>query len=295
MFKKIPAHFIGNRVFVQPVTDGGVRLKFYTDTGGGGMFIEPDTVKRLGLEVFKRVEDSSEYEFVNFPQFLSAQSIPSGMSSNEFLIHSAAEFAVSEGWDGFLGQSWFADRVWEFDYLRKELAYVSSNCEDAELLNEHSCSLGFLTNNEGERLSNFPRIQASIDGETLDFLFDTGAFTILSNDALQSYFQEEEPAARATSFIIHSVFESWRIRHPNWMVIDSADGIMKESMIEVPIVHIAGYDVGPVWFTRRPDHNFHSYMSQWMDRQVDGALGGSMFKYFSIVIDYPNSIAYFTT
>lgn len=45
------------------------------------------------------------------------------------------------------------------------------------------------------------------------------------------------------------------------------------SMIEVPTVLVAGYSAGPL-FTRRPDKNFHEFMSQWMDRKVDGALGG---------------------
>ena len=56
-------------------------------------------------------------------------------------------------------------------------------------------------------------------------------------------------------------------------------------MIQVPVVYIAGYDVGPVWFTRRADANFHSYLSQWMERRVEGALGGSLLQYFSMVVE----------
>ena len=47
-FTRLPATFIGHRIFVQPVTSDDVQLNFYTDTGGG-MFIEPATVHRLGL------------------------------------------------------------------------------------------------------------------------------------------------------------------------------------------------------------------------------------------------------
>ena len=44
--------------------------------------------------------------------------------------------------------------------------------------------------------------------------------------------------------------------------------------IEVSRIVVGGYTVGPVWFTRRADKNFHEYMSQWMDKRIEGALGG---------------------
>lgn len=56
---------------------------------------------------------------------------------------------------------------------------------------------------------------------------------------------------------------------------------------------MAGLTSGPVWFTTRPDSKFYVYMSQGMDKQIEGALGGSVFKYFSIIIEYPNSTAHF--
>jgi hypothetical protein len=43
----------------------------------------------------------------------------------------------------------------------------------------------------------------------------------------------------------------------------------------------------------RPDRNFHEYMSQWTDRRIEGALGGSALRYFRVVVDYPNAIAIF--
>jgi hypothetical protein len=64
-------------------------------------------------------------------------------------------------------------------------------------------------------------------------------------------------------------------------------------IIEVPAITIAGFTVGPVWFTRRPDAAFHEYMSQWMDRRVEGALGGSALRWFRIVVDYPGARAAF--
>ena len=51
--------------------------------------------------------------------------------------------------------------------------------------------------------------------------------------------------------------------------------------------------MGPVWFTRRPDPSFHQFMSQYMDKQVEGALGGSALKFFRVTVDYPNAVAAF--
>jgi len=68
---------------------------------------------------------------------------------------------------------------------------------------------------------------------------------------------------------------------------------MREPMIEVPSIQVAGFTVGPVWCTRRADANFHKWMSQWMDRRIDGALGGSALRYFRITVDYPRAMAAF--
>jgi hypothetical protein len=77
-------------------------------------------------------------------------------------------------------------------------------------------------------------------------------------------------------------------------VITNADETVPGmAMIEVPEIQIAGFRVGPVWFTERPDPNFHQFMSQWMDRQVDGALGGNAFRFFRVTVDYPAAVAHF--
>lgn len=139
-----------------------------------------------------------------------------------------------------------------------------------------------------------------MDGEVLDFLFDTGATGQLTDAAL-NIVDDENEAIRGASFITQTMYDKWRARHPEWRIIEKADryGVDQPkrfgngAMIQVPYVEIAGIKSGPVWFTTRPDSNFHDYMSQWMDKRVEGALGGSALKYFSIIIDYPNSTAYF--
>jgi hypothetical protein len=143
-----------------------------------------------------------------------------------------------------------------------------------------------------ERTTHFPRIRVQVDGESLDLLFDTGAAVHLTNSAL-AQLDDEGPPARGTSFIIETVFERWRQRHPDWRVIEHADSTLEMPMIEVPEMSIGGYTAGLVWFTMRPDRKFHEYMSQWMDRRVKGTLGGSALRYFRVIVDYPNAVAIF--
>ena len=139
---------------------------------------------------------------------------------------------------------------------------------------------------------DFPRIRAEIDGKAFDLLLDTGATVNLSESAAAAL-KENGSRIRATSFIVASTFDDWTRRHPDWRVLPGADEFLKESMIEVPSVKVAGFDVGPVWFTRRPDKNFHEFMSQFMDRTVEGALGGNALRGLRVTVDYPNAVAYF--
>lgn len=151
--------------------------------------------------------------------------------------------------------------------------------------------LGFKCDVSGKHETDFPRISAGIDGERLDLLFDTGAQTYLSS-AGQNLLKLDS-GQRAASFITTSISSKWRKNHPDWRYIEKAEQETGAAMIEVPQVDVGGYSVGPVWFTIRPDSAFHEYMAQWMDKPVEGALGGSALHYLRVTIDYPNAKAYF--
>lgn len=62
-------------------------------------------------------------------------------------------------------------------------------------------------------------------------------------------------------------------------------------LLRVPEMLVAGHRVGPVWFTERPDVNFHEYMANFTDRSVDGVLGGSGLHFFRVTVDYPRAMA----
>ena len=163
--------------------------------------------------------------------------------------------------DGLLGAPWFAGRVWTFDYANGRLLTDGAIAEDT-----HTIAL---------RGSPYATIEASIAGETFPFLFDTGA-TVQAADG-----------DRGTCFLIGSLFDRWRAMY-GWPVAENVDQGVAPAM-HAPEVIVAGHTVGPVEFGRRPDANFHEWMAQWTDGPTDGALGGSLFRYFCVTADYPGS------
>lgn len=100
-------------------------------------------------------------------------------------------------------------------------------------------------------------------------------------------------AACATASCSDDVFQAWRQAHPEWRVIQGAQAGTGSDMIEVPEIGIAGFSIGPVWFTHRPNAAFHDMMSSMMDQKVEGAVGGNAFRHFVMTVDYPNAMAYF--
>jgi hypothetical protein len=291
---ELPVRYDQDRFFVTPMSKTGQPLNLFTDTGGG-LFLNEAAVKRLAIPKEGAGEGTARVEFVHLPAFQAEASVPPplGNSGQVFIMpERAARHAPTDGIDGLLGQAWFSGRVWTFDYPGRRLLWRPAGDVPA-VEASHRVSLGFKKDKDGKREADFPRIAATIDGQQLDLLFDTGATVTLSPKALEKL-ADKGPAARATSFITTTIFDRWRQKHPDWRVIEEADlGVMGQPMIEVPSITVAGYTVGPVWFTRRPDENFHEFMSQWMDKQVEGALGGSALKFFRVTVDYPNAVAVF--
>jgi len=290
----LPGRYDEHRFFVEPITVGGTKLNFFTDTGGG-LFIFADVAQNLKIPVENiKADGGRSFEIVALPPFIDAFSIPAPLGSpgeKLSVVPPAQRNFLSRNWSGMLGQQWFAGRVWTFDYLKKRLLLRAAG-DLPKSKPENKIPLGFKIDGSGKRSTNFPRITVTIDGETLDLLFDTGASTELNDAALQ-ILKDKRPAIRATSFITAGVFERWRKAHPDWRVVENAEKQSNAAMIEVPEIKIGGYRTGAVWFTVRPDKNFHEYMSQWMDKRIEGAIGGNALRHFRITVDYPNALAVF--
>ncbi len=280
----IPARFIANRIYAAPVTARGDTLLLYLDTGGGANMVYPRTLVRLGIRADWVHQGKDSVQLVALPPLRAEASIP--MPGPILVV--APEGAIDG--DGFLGRTWFADRIWRLDYLGHTLALLGAGTTEAS---PHRVPLGFQVDSAGRRTTHFARIRVAIDGDSLDLLFDTGATISLTDAGWAALRGDGEPRERGTSFIAQTVFERWRQRHPDWRVVEHADQVLDMPMILVPQVRVGGYAAGPAWFTMRPDKNFHQFMSQWMDRRVEGALGGSVLRSFRVTLDYPGATATF--
>lgn len=284
----LPVRYDEHRFFVEPVLENGKKLSFFTDSGGS-LFIIKSAAEELNL-IDERTEKNKP---IDFPAFKDGFSIPPPLgSAGKINVFELPKNSPNLDAQGMLGQQWFADRIWTFDYPKKQLILWDKTPKLIKKKSRHKVNLGFKTDENGKRVLHFPRVQVEIDGEVLELLFDTGATTFLTDEALKEI-NDGRKSARATSFIINEVFEKWRKKHPEWRVIDKAESGSGEATIEVPKIKIANYTVGPVWFTRRADKNFHEYMTKFMDERIDGAIGGNALRYFRVTVDYPLATAVF--
>jgi hypothetical protein len=289
----LPVRFIGDRPYAAPVSARGDTLLLFLDTGGGANMLYPRSRARLGLAAEWVRDGNDSVRFAALPPFIAGAAVPlPGAASpwGERLIVMAPGDSADRT-DGMLGRTWFADRIWRLDYPDRRLSLLdhgTSSSGDA-----HRVPLGFQVDSAGRRTTHFPRIRVAVDGDSLDLLFDTGATVSLTDGALTALSGDGGSRERGTSFIAASMFARWHQRHPDWRVVEHADGLLDMPMIQVPEVRVGGYAVGPAWFTMRPDRNFHEFMSQWMDRRVEGALGGSVLRFFRVTLDYPAGTATF--
>jgi hypothetical protein len=293
----IPTRYLAHRFVATPTTVDNLTLTLFTDSAGQ-LFIYEDVAQRLKLSVviLPREENSREFKVAALPAFKSSAGIPPPLGSafeQRLLIkpRPANPTILEQQRDGMLGQQWFADRVWTFDYPKQTLLWRAAG-DLPPHDKSHEVKLAFKTAPSGKRQNNFARIQIEVDGETLDFLLDTGASNILSKEALKQI-NDGDPAERATSFLTQSVFDKWHKKHPEWRALENIETLTGAAMIEVPAVKIGGFTVGPVWFTVQPDRTFHAVMDQIMDKPAEGALGGSALHYLRMTVDWPNAVAVF--
>ena len=275
-----------HRFFMAYPLASGDSVRFYTDTGGGRV-VYPAVVQKMNLTIDSVDVDGGYMEMLPIAGAFRERGWPAPLQP-PFVFRDSQRMDTS--FDGMLGAYWFGVKRWRFDYAEGKLYRVDS-IDWPALPASHTVELGFLTDSTGQALTHFPRLEIVVDGDTISTLLDTGAKISLSDDAATIMGQEGEVAG---SFMISTLFDRWRMDHPDWRVIAGGDVHLDMDLIEVPEVTVAGHTVGPVWFARRADANFTEYMSQWMDKPVQGAVGGSCFRHFeSVVVDYVARKAYF--
>ena len=304
----IPSRFEADRVFATPTTTSGESLRLYTDTGGGTNLLCRKAAERLHL-AFEALPPDPELEAelgkdvrqTRMPAFKPNAGVPGNADGDDSLLvheckdHSGAS-ASSTG-DGLLSNRWFAGRVWTWDYPARKFTLEGDDWKAPA--GAHRAEIGFKSASADAPAFHMPRITARVDGRDLDLLLDTGATGYPTRVALAA---QPKPApvngARATSFITTGIFDAWRAAHPEWVVVENADDLFaprfRARAIRVPEVEVAGWKVGPVWFTERPDRAFREMMSSMTDKPVEGALGGNALMRLRMTLDYPRNAAYFS-
>ena len=277
---ELPTRYDADRFYAEPTAANGVRLSLLTDTGGG-LFLTRRALQRAGAE-------NSTLAGLNrarLPSFTPGAAIPEPTGGERWMPVSDRTDS-----DGMLGQRWFAGGVWTFDYPAGRLILHAQPFAPTASMLSHMTPLGFRTV-AGVRVGNHPRFTATMDGEPVQCLFDTGATAFLTPQAL-AILHDGGASERATSFVADSLFTRWRKRHPGWRFIENGCGMSHQPMIEVPQIQAAGLRAGPVWFTRRPDEAMR-WMSSFLDQPISASIGGNFLRHFRITLDYPNARAYF--
>jgi hypothetical protein len=288
----LPTKFENNQIFLVPTLSDNTPVRFFTDTGGGFNAISKELYEIYKWPTLLKIDGKDKVALSAMPNFQKGKSIPIGGINNymegHLFIESQENISKNSKVDGFLGGRWHAEKIIKFDYINKSMS-VYNSIDNVGIEQFHCLKLGFQKDDE-KYTTAFPSIEIKVLDTILPMLFDTGATARLSTEA--KVILENNSSEIGTSYIVSSIFDKWRNENPKWQVIKNADLLSGEAMIKVPEVQIGSITVGPVWFTRRADENFHDFMSSMMDRKVEGAIGGSLLKYLRVVIDYPKEIAY---
>lgn len=288
---ELPSKFSNNLIYLTPQLNDQTRVTFFTDTGGGWNAISKQLSDKYQWPVTDRNTENGIIQVTDMPNFDASASVPKAGLNNwwagKMQVVPKNDLSHHNDVDGVLGGRWHAEKIIDFNYPRKSISVLSAVPDISDFSELH---LGFQKNQHGQYTMAFPRIEITISGQKLPMLLDTGASAWPSDGAMQAIGLPGRQIA--TSFIVASIFDHWALSHPDWLTIDNACTLSKQSMIRVPEISIGAEIIGPVWFTRRPDKSFHQYMSSMMDKRIEGALGGSALQHIRLVVDYHKELAY---
>lgn len=293
----IPTNYAGDRFFATPVTQSGDTMTLFLDTGDMSR-VWDTAAARFRMELTGVNTTRGPLRVAKLPVFHAARSVPDvNVGARRVIVTPPTDrfdTLMSSHTYGQLGANWFADRIWSMDYPQRRLTLLSTL--HGVPTSAHKAPLAFPTDPDGQRVGHSPGIVVEIDGDSLSMLFDTGA-TVWLTDAARTATNDGGPTERATSLAWLWLFNKWRQRHPEWRVLEKADSSSGESLIEVPSVRIAGFDVGPVWFrslksASNPPPPRPSDIPL-LGSRISGTIGGNVFRHFQIYVDYPKSEAWF--
>ncbi len=291
---RLPALFTHGLIFLEPVSQDGDTLRFFTDTADGTMMYQDDA-ERLGLITTSAIIDDQQQKAVFLPVFETAQSIPAPLLGDGLIPLLSDDRkpphhrAILEQEDGILGSTWFAMRTWSVNYRDETMALLlEENVPDVD--SESIVPLSF-RKERGEIVHYFAGIETVIAGDTLSMVLKSGSHIILSEE-VRLELDHPDPLF-PVGLISGSVFEKWKQAHPDWPVYEGADIHHESPVIEVPEVTIGPHTSETVRFAVRPEETFRERFSQFTAEPVVGALGPDAFRNSHIILDYVNKMLIF--
>lgn len=297
----VPTTYEAGHFYAAGTTVDGKTLRLLVDSGGAGgnglYVIDPEAVSRLGLKVSRCTLGAEQFDVVTTIPFAPGKGWPKSADTPcEATALIVPGIGKASGKDGMIGAGYMPRHIWTFDYPARQLWIESADWKPG--IGMHQVTLGYQHKNTGGWGTGFARLQVHVAGQPVDLLLDTGA---TGKPTVAGEAASHAPTINdlgVTSYITTSVLEQWHQQHPDWPVVEAGDDLFgvrhATRMIEVPTLQIAGWTIGPVWFTERANTIFHDFISQYTDRQVEGAAGANMFRHFVMTIDYPHGAAWFT-
>jgi len=295
---RLPAVYEAGHFYARPVTGQGRALRLLVDTGGGGgsglYLLDQRLARQLGLPVQTCTLGGQSMPLVQPYAFAKGKGLPAVPSTPCGAVAIAMPgFHAYSREQGILGAGYLPHFTWTFDYPQHALWLEGPGWKPRQGM--HRVALGFQHDAAGHKTSGFPRITVHVGGQPVELLLDTGATAMPTRAGERA---SRIPLVRGigvTSYITTRVMNRWHREHPDWRIVRDGDKLiarMHPRLIEVPRVRIAGWTVGPVWFTERPDHSY-TWMSSMMDGAVVGSAGANIFRHFAMTLDYPHEAAWF--
>jgi len=292
---ELPCFLKAGRFYIKIPTTTGDTLIGFCDTGGGYTAVYSSVLSKLHLEdkIAEIMAGGGKKLYIRAKDLVAVSSgVPYPTVGRMFrslmpdpffelmeLDEESKVFMKYEPYDAFLGQFFYLEHAWTFDYLSGKV-YLNTPVTKRD---ENTQPLGFKKDKDGNPLFGHGSMQITVDGQLIDVLFDTGASLWLSSNGRQAL-HTDIPSA-AGSFIAQSVFDNWHQLHPGWRIVEKGESSGAD-LIEVPQVKVGNLVAGPVWFAKRPDEVWSKGMVRTMDKVVKGAVGGSFLQYFTVQADY---------
>ncbi|RDS81888.1 hypothetical protein [Dyella psychrodurans] len=192
--------------------------------------------------------------------------------------------------DGILGAGYLPGQTWTFDYPNQQLWREANNWRPTHEYHETAMELPH--DREGHP-AGLPRIHLIIDGEDIPMLLDTGATAKPTAAGEKATDIPTVLGYGVTSYAPNSLIDRWHARHPQWPLVENGDDLIPHArLIRVPEIQIAGWSIGPVWFTERADRNIEG-LASYMSGPVQGSAGANIYQHFIMTLDYKEGKAYF--